>query len=136
MKTRLALLLLLLAVLLAACGTGPGHYAVTKAEVTDFITNTEERNNGTFMVWAQTDITSAYCTKDLEVYELARSLRESHTRVTIEYATINVGDTDYGYTDLQGKNNGGCDHESKTIGVRTYRLVELRAADSGVKSDE
>jgi hypothetical protein len=125
MKIRLGLFCVALFMLLAAC-TGPGPYAVVQAEVTDIITNTEARSNGTFMIWVRTDTTSAYCTLDRSIYEQARLYRQQITPITIEYKTINRGDADYGVTHLDGTNNGGCDPEG--AGIRTYQLIQFYEA--------
>lgn len=119
MKAKVIILLLLLIVSLSACA---GPQAVKNGEVTDMITNVEPRASGYYMIWVRTDITSAYCTDDLEVVRNAKAYREFLASVTITYTSINFGDKDatvFGF--------GGCDHEME--GVRVYRLDSLRLAD-------
>ncbi len=134
----LTLVVMFLAVLLGACSTAVPkdptrpNTAILHAEVTDFITNTEERNNNTYYVWVRTDVTSAYCTFDKAMFDAARALRERVVPVTIVYAEINRNDPEY---NAQGTKFGyeSCDdysHSSKS-GIVIYRLLSIHEAGNG-----
>lgn len=112
-------LLVIAMVILSGC---QGAQAVRGGSVTDVITNVEPRNSGTTIIWVRTDITSAYCTNDPQVINLAKTYKEFQAFVTIEYDSLNLGDPD---TNILGTT--GCDPEGE--GIRTYRLVSLRLAD-------
>ncbi len=137
MKSVQGLLVLVLSLLLLLTACGPDVRtdttrpvtAILKAEVTDFITNTESRNNSTMYVWVRTDLNSAYCTLNKELFEKARALRERVVPVTIDYADINRQDAEYGSL---GSANGsaGCDDYGHK-GLVVYRLIDIHEAGNG-----
>lgn len=126
-------------IVLAACSTAvktdPSRptTAILEAEVTDFITNTERRNNSTYYIWVQTDETSVYCTFDKDVFEQARKLRERVVPITIAYAEINRNDPEY---NANGTKYGyeSCDdytRNSKYSDLVVYRLLSIHEAGNG-----
>ncbi len=88
--------------------------------------NTEQRNNGTYMVWMGADTVTVYCTSDQNAYRNAQDWRDEHILVTIVYQTINVGDSDGAFL---GK---GCDSEQ--TGVTTLRLVRIAPSKMALKT--
>ncbi len=89
MKTvRFVVVAVILTLILAGCGAGP--HAVVNGKVSDYITNTEPRVNGYYMVFVQTDTTSAYCTSNARIIELIDYLRETHTHSTITYSDVSA----------------------------------------------
>ncbi len=117
-KALVVLMLLVVVALLAGCGAGA--YAVSSAEVTDMITNTEARQNGTYMVWVRTDVTAVFCTTNESFYRLAQQYRDELRYVTMSYNSINAGDPDGAFL------GSGCDPEAE--GVQTYRILSIRPA--------
>lgn len=113
-----------IALVIVLSGCGAGAYAVKSGEVTDYITNTESRQNGFYIVWMRTDVTAAYCTADAEMYKQAQDYRESVQLVTISYKGINSGDAD---APTLGLFSTGCD-PSDGENTRTYRLVSIAPA--------
>ena len=124
MKKQLIGLFVIASMLLSACGAG--NFAVTSAEVTDYITNTEEINNGAFVVWVRTDPTTSYCTIDRAIYDLARKYREQMIPVTIAYQGINAGDKDA----VNWLGLGKCSYGDSTTKTKTYRLMSIAPANS------
>lgn len=122
MKKGFVCIGLVLVFVLSACGA----YAVKGGEVTEYIMNTEQRNNGTYMVWMGADTVTVYCTADQNAYRNAQEWREEHLLVTIVYQTINTGDPDGAFL---GK---GCDSEQK--GVTTLRLVSIALSKMAQKT--
>jgi len=120
-------LFVLLALTLAACG--PGKDAVKGGAVTDYITNTEPRNNGKYVVWVMTDMESLYCTDNLAFYNKAQELRKAHELATIFYDQINIGDPDgdpaFGY------NYNSCDTDDK--GSHFFRIKNIVAAKDEIQ---
>jgi hypothetical protein len=121
----LTIALVTLAAVLAGC---VGAHAVTDAQVTDWVSNTEAMNNGFYIVWVRYDITSAYCTRDQALFNRARELADGVTPVVIKYVGLNIGD--------EGANGGifdfnGWDECDRNVdeGVTTYRLVSIEPAE-------
>jgi hypothetical protein len=121
---------LLLAAVMTACSPNTNinpnalPLAAINAQVTDYVTNTEARNNHTYLVWVRTDTESAYCTFDEALYNKASILRERVVPVTIEYATVNRNDPEYGYWSTQG-----CASDRKNVVV--YKLISIHEAGLG-----
>ncbi len=118
-----AWVLVLVVVIVAGCvGTGP--HAVKGGIATEFIMNSETRQNGAHMVWLGNDTATVYCTFNNDLYEKALSYQDDRISVTITYSTINNGDSD-------GDNGigGGCGAEKDAVvmrleGIRPSRMAE------------
>lgn len=122
-RMRLALMVLAAALLVGCVGA----HAVTDAQVTDWVSNTEAMNNGFYVVWVRYDTTSAYCTRDQELFERARALADGVTPVVIKYVGLNFGEEGARSGVLDFNNWDECD---RNVGedVTTYRLVSIEPA--------
>ncbi len=90
----LVLLLLMAALVLAACPTDRLKPSFTQAGVMrDTIFSVEERGLGAVMVWVTHSDREGYCFTDNELADRARSLIREHTgEVVIEYRAANALD--------------------------------------------
>jgi len=120
MRTRTLLSLVLISLLVSGCLGVQGAWAVVKAEATDYISHTEERNNGSFVIWLRYDEAGNYCTFDHDLFEQAQQFRKSGQKVTVSYETIDFGDRDGAFL------GSGCDAEAE--GYQTYRLTGIHPA--------
>lgn len=131
MKLGKVAIFTMLALALVGC---VGAHAVTDAQVTDWVSNTEAMNNGFYIVWVRFDTTSAYCTRDQALFNRARELADGVTPVVIKYQGLNIGE--------EGASGGPFDFNSwdecdRNVGedVTTYRMVSIEPAQRAVLDD-
>lgn len=122
----------LLALILAGC---VGAHAVTDAQVTDWVSNTEATNNGFYIVWVRYDTTSAYCTRDLALFNRARELADGVTPVVIKYQGLNMGEDGASSGPLDFNSWDECD-SSVGEDITTYRMVSIAPARPAVLDDQ
>lgn len=131
MKLGKVAIFAILALALVGC---VGAHAVTDAQVTDWVSNTEAMNNGFYIVWVRFDTTSAYCTRDQALFNRARELADGVTPVVIKYQGLNIGE--------EGASSGpldfnGWDECDRNVGedITTYRMVSIEPAQRAVLDD-
>ena len=131
MKLGKVVIFTILALALVGC---VGAHAVTDAQVTDWVSNTEAMNNGFYIVWVRFDTTSAYCTRDQALFNRARELADGVTPVVIKYQGLNMGE--------EGASGGpldfnGWDECDRNVGedVTTYRMLSIEPAQRAVLDD-
>jgi len=113
--------------LLSAC-LGAGPWSVTDADYTGLLAYTEERDNGTHVLWPQISVDANFCMASIsgnraDSWRAAQIGRYYQLNVNVHYESINRGDND-GFNVLNG---GGCDAEA--TGVQTYRALEVTIVD-------
>lgn len=123
MLKRSFMVVTILFFLILLTGCGAGNFAVTNGLYSGTIAYTEDRNNGSYMIWPVISIDTVWCVankKATQNDDFAEEAQRLHATVLIEYQSINAGDPDgvnptgLGY---------GCDDES--AGVQTYRMLSI-----------
>lgn len=87
-RTRLMVVLIVLAILLTGCLPNQwGNWRVNGATVRDTMFSVEKRDNGVTTVWLRNDETGVYCfTGDVAEYESLKEMLLSDRLVTITYS--------------------------------------------------
>jgi hypothetical protein len=125
MKSKLflfAVILVLATILLSGCGAGA--YAITRAELRDWIFNVEPRNNGSMTVWMRHDDVGAYCTLNSDLQEKINGIWNSpDVYVYLTYRSVNNNDAEYNWTGT----GDGCAADRATT---RYKILGIeRVAD-------
>lgn len=125
MKKGIVILVVAISVFVSACG--PAASAVKGGVVIDLLRKVEERDNGSYIVWLEGEVTRTYCTTNREVYKKALELYDNHATAMITYQVINFSWDSYQAVGLAK----GCDRQVNYIPVL---IVELRASASASKT--